>query len=314
MVDAVKVAALIAISLIAFSSLSGCRGCACGKSRPPVVVPSAHELELVEEALRPNGYLAAIEELEKSPDTALAAVRRRSATPGSREALVLEIMADRLSAVERHRDWRKKLEGTAETGTPLGREYPQHIPDLSTARHALFWSEYVMFTRGQTEFETAVNHLVRIGGAQPIETLTIAAREPWVSGDLLYNVFDGLARLGQGRAIADGLSFHDGPNVREGERTYARAHARLVIQEKLPAKERMATERELLDELGQNALDDGKRESYVFVLGHVGSVDALPRLAELRRTEWGQRLKSALDDAMATIAERDAGASGKKTP
>lgn len=285
---------------------AGCGACRCGKTRTPPAAAGPREVELVEQALR-SGYDVAIAELEKTPGPALAAVRQHPAAAGTRDALVLKIMANRLGAVDSHRRWRAQFDATGEfPGSPLGRDYAASIPALTSSRHTLFWSERLLFFREMTAFTAATHHLAAIGDAQAIETLRIAAAEPWVSGEMLLDVLNGLATLGRGRDVADGLSAHQAPDVREGERTYARSHAQSALA-KLPSKARATTEEELLGALEREDLDDVKRGSYLFVLGQIASPAALPRLAALRRTVWGERMKPAFDEAIAAIAERDAG-------
>jgi hypothetical protein len=291
-------ACALACSLLLAAS---CRAC---EATPPEPA-GRRELELLKEALRPGAYPRAIAELEKTPEAGLRAVREQSAKPGTREALFLAMIEDRLEHVEDHRRWRERFKKAAEPGpiSQLGPKYEQHISELDARRHVYFWTEQLLAVGGEMEHVAAIRHLERIGGDVAALALAIDVRTPEGSHNFQGQAGLALARMGRGREVADGIAAWQQPNVAPTMRPGSVEVLKQALR-KLEPEARAKTETALLVALEREKLSSEQRSGYLQALAVTGTSGSLARLVALRRGAWGKQHKAEIDAAVAAILQR----------
>ena len=219
----------------------------------------------------------------------------------SRTAVFLAILDDHRQHNDRYRAWQRIMDESVANQliTPLGPRYPNRISGLDTRDHVHFWAEQLLAIGGDTAQAAAVAHLGRIGNSAAVDALAAYVQEPG-SRFALWQAARALGQLGCGRELAEALAAYQHPNIAPTAIPGSIATIKSGL-DLLPAQRRPYVENELLTALEKEPLSSDQRAGFLAALSVFGSDAAAGRLTHLRDTDWGKRMTTEIDAAIAAI-------------
>jgi hypothetical protein len=262
-------------------------------SREPAAVK---DLQLLSRALSdPREYTSAVAQLEQNPKGARRALSEQSAAPGTRRALLLSLIEDRVRKPGRYAAW----DGTVK------RQADRPLTDLVNDRHTGFWSEKLLFD-DPTSATAAARHLVAIDSERSREALALRARDTQRDPDESTRIgTEGLARAGDFESFVAALD-----NWFAAEDAHAATRDRAIGQLRhaaalLPGKAKGAAEQSLLMQIDKPELSIAERRARLVLLESVVRPGAVPRLAKMRRS-MPAPLRAEMDAVLVAALSRDA--------